>query len=145
MEKKRSRGTKALSVVLAAAMVSPMFFTGCAETSRINTDPEGGKILINGMYIGEGPTIFKYRAGLPESYIVDIRKDGYKPVTNATIDRTLRADESLLLLVLAIVPYFFSARLEDQYIFKMEPDLGTKPPASPSASATPPAPTNPLK
>ena len=94
--------------------------TSCAEVAKINTEPEGAKVYVNGIYLGETPVQYKYRSGLPESYIFEVRKDGYKEMTNATLDRTLRADESLVLLLLAIVPYFFSARLEDQYTFVLE-------------------------
>ncbi|MGQ9588808.1 MAG: PEGA domain-containing protein [Planctomycetota bacterium] len=105
---------------IAFALAASILFVGCAQTCRINSDPEGGKIYVNGIYVGESPTVYRYRSGLPETYIVEIRKDGYKPLVNVTIDRTLRADVSLLLLLLAIVPYFFSARLEDQYVFPLE-------------------------
>ncbi len=112
---------------VAAAMAASLLFAGCAQTCRINTNPEGAKVYINGVYIGESPTVYKYRSGLPETYIVEIKKEGWKPLVNATIDRTLRADVSLLLLILVIVPYFFSARLEDQYLFQLEPLPGTTP------------------
>src|ERR1041385_1309368 len=92
--------SKFLTVVLASAMLS----AGCAETARITTVPEGGKVKINGMYIGDTPTTYRYRAGLPETWFVEIDKPGYKEVRNLTIDRTLRADVSLLLLIAAIVP-----------------------------------------
>ncbi len=138
--KELSRKSKFVILVLVGAMVG----AGCAETSRLNTSPEGGKIYVNGIYVGEGPTVYKYRAGLPESYIVEVRKDGYKTVANATIDRSLRADISLLLLICVIVPYFFSARLEDQYVFELEPLPGTVPPAAaPAPGAPAPAPVAP--
>ena len=114
---KTSWSSKALVCVLAASFL----VSSCAMTTRINSVPDGSKVKVNGIYLGESPVTFKYRSGLPETYIVDIEKDGYKPLRNATIDRTLRADASLFLLLLAIVPYFFSARLEDQYTFTLEP------------------------
>lgn len=118
MERERSWFQRGVAVAMAASLL----FVGCAQTCRINTNPEGAKIYINGIYIGDSPSaVYKYRSGLPETYIVEIRKEGYKPLVNATIDRTLRADASLLLLLLVIVPYFFSARLEDQYLFQLEP------------------------
>jgi hypothetical protein len=103
-------------------MIGTLLFTGCASTSRMSSNPEGARVYVNGIYIGETPCVYRYRAGLPETYILEVRKPGYKTITNATLDRTLRADVSLALLLLAIVPYFFSARLEDQYIFELEPE-----------------------
>lgn len=112
--------TRITVFLLGATLV----FAGCAQTSRISSDPEGAKVYINGVYVGDTPCVYRYRSGLPETYILEVRKDGYKTITNATIDRTLRADVSLVLLLLAIVPYFFSARLEEQYVFALEPSEG---------------------
>ena len=70
----------------------------------------------------------RYRSGLPQTYYLKIAKDGYKEMRDISIDRIYRADVSLALLILGIFPYFFSARLEDQYIFNMLPeeqDVGT--------------------
>ena len=134
--KEVSFGSKAIVIILAGAMT----FTGCAEMSRMSSSPEGGKIYVNGIYIGETPTvIYKYRAGLPDSYVVEVKKEGYKNLSNVTIDRSLRADISLLLLIAAIVPYFFSARLEDQYVFQLEAATPAAPAPAP-APAAPPAP-----
>jgi hypothetical protein len=119
---------------VAWVLVCSFLAAGCAQTSRMNTEPEGAqgaKVYVNGVYIGETPTIYRYRAGLPETYILEIKKEGFKTLSNVSIDRTLRADVSLVLLLLAIVPYFFSARLEDQYLFQMEADT--------SGAATAPA------
>ena len=113
--------TRGVAVVLAASII----VSGCSQTSQITTEPEGARIKVNGIYLGETPASYRYRSGLPETYILEIEKEGYKKLSNATIDRTLRADESLVLLLLAIVPYFFSARLEDQYVFPLEPEEGT--------------------
>jgi len=126
------------SRVLVFAMAGSLLFASCSSTTRLNSVPDGAKVYVNGIYLGDSPTTYKYRSGLPETYILEIKKDGYKPLTNVTIDRTLRADASLFLLLLVIVPYFFSARLEDQYVFTLEslqPQPGatteTAPPSTP--------------
>ena len=108
--------------------------SGCAETTRINSVPEGAVVYINGIHAGPTPLIHRYRAGLPESAIIDLRKEGYKNMSNATIDKSLRADASLFLLLLVIIPYFFSARFEDQYVFTLEPLPGTKVPPEQSGT-----------
>jgi hypothetical protein len=112
------------------AVIGALLFTSCASTSRITTNPDKAKVYVNGIYIGESPCVYRYRAGLPETYILEVRKEGYRTLANATIDRSLRADVSLLLLLAAIVPYFFSARLEDQYVFELEPEPGTEVPSA---------------
>jgi hypothetical protein len=123
------------SRALVCALAASFLVSSCASTTRINTSPDGSKVKVNGIYLGESPVTYRYRSGLPETYIVDIEKDGYKPLNNATIDRSLRADASLVLLLLAIVPYFFSARLEDQYTFTLEP---LTPAPAPEPAPTPP-------
>ena len=124
---------------IATGLAASILCTSCLMTSRITTNPPGAKIYINETYIGEAP--YKYRAGLPETYYVRIEKPGYKDVKGLTIDRAYRADVSLAPLLLAIVPYFFSARLEDQYTFNLEPLAGTVPETT---TETVPAPANPL-
>ncbi len=108
----------------AAALGACMLFTlsACEHVSRINTEPEGARVFINGVPIGTTPTIYKSRSGLPETLYVKIEKKGYKTLDNITIDKHYRADVSLALLLLGIVPYFFSARLEDQYIWPLIPE-----------------------
>ena len=127
---------------VATGVAASILCTSCLMTSRITTNPPGAKIYINETYIGdtEGPRLYRYRAGLPETYYVRIEKPGYKDVKGLTIERAYRADVSLALLVLAIVPYFFSARLEDQYTFDLEPLAGTAPETT--TETVPPA--NPL-
>jgi hypothetical protein len=50
---------------------------------------------------------------------VKLEKPGFKTQT-IQMDKNLRADESLLLLIPGIIPYFFSARLEDRQNFVMD-------------------------
>ena len=124
------------SRILVCFMAGSFLFSSCASTTRINTEPEGAKVKINGIFIGETPNcVYRYRAGLPDTYLIEIEKPGYKRVANATIERSLRADASLFLLILAIVPYFFSARLEDQYLFHLEPEPAPEAPGTGSSES----------
>ncbi len=129
--------------VLLTGMVFAVALGACSHTAQITTEPEGADIWVNGIYIGQTPTHYESRSGTPATYYVRIEKEGYKPIKAATIESSYRADISLALLILAIVPYFFSARLEDQYKFDLFPINGRQPaektpvPAKASGPVTP--------
>lgn len=121
------------SMVLATGVVLAVALSACSHTSMINTEPEDAEVYINGVPVGRTPTVYKSHSGTPETYYLKIEKPGYQTLKNVTIERRYRADLSLVLLVLAFVPYFFSARLEDQYVFHLIPEggqpIGTSGPA----------------
>jgi hypothetical protein len=139
--------------ILCAAIVAAISATGCVQNTIFNTDPDGAEMWINGQYMGTTPVSFRSRSGLPDSFTLKISKDGYETIQAMPVDKVLRADATLLLLVLAIVPYFFTARLEDQYTFKLKALPGTRPPAAATSggaatgtsggTTTPPAPPPP--
>ena len=91
--------------------------SACTQTSRITTKPEGAKIWINNTYFGQTPITYSTRSGTPQTLYVKITKKGFKTQEGIMIDKVYKADLSLLLLIPGIIPYFFSARLEDQYEF----------------------------
>lgn len=123
--------SKALCVLLALAIVTT---PACTQTTRIITEPEGAEVKVDGLYLGQGPVTFISRSGFPDQAYVEITKEGYEPVKNGVIKKSYRADLSLLLLLPGIIPYFFSARFEDDYRFALKPLPGTTPP--PRAGAT---------
>ncbi len=106
--------------LVALVAVAALIFSGCAQNCRINTDPEGADVYVNGILIGETPVLYKYRSGLPRTVYVKIEKDGYDIIKDVTLDSEYRADVSLLLLIPGIIPYFFSARFEEQMVFPMK-------------------------
>ena len=110
------RFVRSVSAVTVVALLS----ASCAEVARITTEPEGADIFVNGILVGESPQNFPYRSGLPGHFFVKVQKEGYKEIKDARIERVYRADVSLALLILGIFPYFFSARLEDQYLFTLQ-------------------------
>lgn len=124
--------TLAVSVVLTPA---------CAQSSRIITEPEGAEVEIDNIYVGQSPVTWTSRSGLPDQAYIKITKDGYEPIKNGILKKTYRADLSLLLLIAAFVPYFFSARFEDDYRFSLKPVKPATPPATPATgdATTPPA------
>jgi hypothetical protein len=89
--------------------------------SKISTAPEGAKISINGAPLGNSPIFYSSRSGVPQNYFLTIEKSGYQKV-DTTIESAYRADTSLLLLIPGLIPYVFSARLEDEYRFSLQPE-----------------------
>jgi hypothetical protein len=127
---------KVLCVVLAVTVVA---MPACSQTTRIITEPDGAEVKVDGLYLGQSPVTYISRSGFPDQSYLEINKDGYEPVKNGVIKKAYRADLSLLLLLAAIVPYFFSARFEDDYRFVLKPLPGTTPPpANGSTEQTPP-------
>ena len=102
--------------VALALLVS--FVIGCSHTTRITTEPEGARVYVNGVSPGQAPTMYQSRSGIPATYHVKITMPGYENI-ETMISSSYRADLSLLLLIPGIVPYFFSARLEDSYTFPL--------------------------
>ncbi len=131
--------SNALCVLLALAIVTT---PACTQTTRIITEPEGAEVKVDGLYLGQGPVTFLSRSGFPDQAYVEITMPGYEPVKNGVIRKSYRADLSLLLLLPGIVPYFFSARFEDDYRFTLRPLAGTTPPPRSGGAATEPAPAS---
>ncbi len=93
---------------------------GCLQTSRINTDPPGAHVMLNGAPYGKTPIYYTSRSGIPKTYFLELDKPGCQKV-ETKIESHYRADISLSLLIPGIVPYFFSARLEDDYKYTLLP------------------------
>lgn len=129
---------KALCVWLAVSLV---LTPACAHSTRIITVPEGAEVKIDNIYVGQSPVIWTSRSGTPDSAYIEISMPGYDPLKNGIIKKEYRADLSLLLLLAVFVPYFFSARYEDEYRFALKPLPGTVVPPPAGAATTPPADT----
>lgn len=128
--------SKALCALLALAIVTT---PACTQNTRIITEPEGAEVKIDGLYLGQGPVTFISRSGFPDQAYVEITLDGYEPIKNGVIKKSYRADLSLLLLLPGIIPYFFSARFEDDYRFVLKPLPGTTPPRAGAATGQAPS------
>ncbi len=120
MQRVRSCQTTGL---LALLLVCVFLIGGCLQTSRITTDPPGAQIILNGAPLGKSPIYYNTRASIPKIYFLEIEKPGCKKV-ETKLESNYRADISLGLLLPGIVPYFFSARLEDDYKYSLLPAGG---------------------
>ena len=101
-----------------------LLLPGCLQTTRINSDPPGAHVSVNGAPFGKTPLYYRTRAGVPKTYFLEIVKPGYKPV-ETKVESNYRADASLALLLPGTVPYFFSARLEDDYKYSLIQERST--------------------
>ena len=107
---------KPISIVVTLILLS-----ACSFSTRINTEPEGADITVNGIYVGKTPTVYKYRSGTPATTYVEIKKKGYEDIRNGTIEKAYRADIQLLWLIPGLIPYFVgTARYEDDYVFHLQ-------------------------
>ena len=113
--KKDFMGIKTITFTLMVMILA----SGCAHSVRINTEPEGADVSVNGVYLGKSPVIHHERSGFPKNYFVKVEKDGFKKMDTA-LQATYKADVSLLLLLPGIIPYFFTADLEDTYNFHLQ-------------------------
>lgn len=129
---KHSVFNRALCLLLVGTVLVTM--PACSTTTRIIVEPEGADVTIDGMFLGKAPdTLYASRSGLPDQAYVNIELEGYEPVKNGLIKKSYRADISLLLLILVFVPYFFSARYEDEYRFQLRPKKDKEPKEKPAA------------
>ena len=106
------------ATAIALALLASFVVMSCSHTTRFVTDPEGARVYVNGVTKGKAPTFFETRSGIPATYYVKIVMPGYEAI-ETPVTSSYRADLSLLLLIPGIIPYFFSARLEDSYTFPL--------------------------
>jgi len=105
------------SVILLTCI--SVLMVGCATATRITTTPPGARVSIDDRYLGESPVIYHDRSGVAETHWISLELNGYKTQT-VPIEKTYRADESLITLLFFIIPYFFTARFEEQESYVLE-------------------------
>ena len=71
--------------ILVCALIC-LYFSNCAtlfkgttEEVRFSSEPQGAQVFINGALRGETPLSFKLEC--KKTYIIEFRKEGYKPRT----------------------------------------------------------------
>jgi hypothetical protein len=106
--------------VVFSFLSAAIFAGGCATSTNINTTPPGARVSLDERFLGTSPAVYQSRSGFPETHWVKLEAAGYRNQT-LPIKKSYRADESLVLLLFGILPYFFSARFEDQENFMLEP------------------------
>lgn len=132
---RRTTNRQAVQRLVCASLAVLVLATGCLHNAVITTEPEGAEVWVQGQFLGASPVTYRSRSGIPDTVTVKVEMPGYEPIKAAQIDKVYRADLSLLLLLAGIVPYFFTARFEDNYIFKLKPLPGTVPPEKKDTTA----------
>lgn len=113
--------------------------SGCSYSSTIVTTPGEVDVSIGESYLGktqegdDGRAVVAFQRpwgpgegsyGVPTEYTVTLARAGYKTRT-VTIKSGYRADASLAWLLAGIIPYFFTARLDETYSFDLEPEISS--------------------
>lgn len=104
------------SQILALGLI---LLAGCRHVTTIRTDPPGARVFLDGKPIGESPIRYSYWSGTPKTFLLKIEKFAHEPLL-AHIDSGWRADHTLWLLMPGILPFFFTARLEDSYHYRLK-------------------------
>jgi len=104
---------------ISLLLVMVFLIAGCTHATLINSNPSGASIVIDGNDLGLAPVTFNDTSGVPKTFILKVKKPGYKEI-NVPIKQAYRGDVSLMWLLAAIIPYFFTATLNDAYNFNLE-------------------------
>lgn len=116
---------KEIRTTIALLLIVLFHIEGCVQMSKISTVPEGAQISINGAPLGKSPIFYSSRSGVPKNYFLTIEKEGYQQV-DTKLESVYRADATLLFLLPGLIPYVFTARLEDEYTFSLQPEKRKK-------------------
>jgi len=110
---------KALALSVAVSVLFSLGL-GCSYNVNIVSEPEAAKCYVQGMYVGQTPTVYRARSGTPKTVMLKLTKPGYKDV-NTVLESNYKADINLLWLIPGLIPYFVgTAMFEDHYRFEME-------------------------
>lgn len=115
----KERIMKAKYVYSAVAVfVLLMFVSSCATTSRIESDPQGAKVYINGDYLGETPLQETLSNFIGNNYTIRLEKSGYR-----TLVRVLDKEGKILEATAGyflLVPLLWVYGPKSYYYFTMD-------------------------
>jgi hypothetical protein len=145
-------------VPMARAALLCLLVTGCAHQARIETDPPGAEVYVNGERAGTTPADIDDDAGWRREDELTLRKDGYEPTQVTLTQGSLRplmvfGALGCGLCTCGLAAFYFVPRiwrLDDEYRFvlvrKEAPPVPPPPPPGPPAvtpllpASEPPAP-----
>ena len=113
------KNLKTLKKLIGIAVTIILVTAGCSHISLITTNPPGANVSIDGNNLGVSPVSFSDTSGIPKTFFVKINKPGYKEI-NVPIKQAYKGDITLFWLLPGIIPYFFTATLNDSYGFNLE-------------------------
>lgn len=85
--------------VLCAALAVAVVLAGCSTMVAIRTEPDGASVKINGQPAGKSPLDTELSNFDFNNYVVEIRKDGYKPLT-ASLQKEFKVGQFIIGLLL---------------------------------------------
>jgi hypothetical protein len=92
-----------------------LILSGCSQQTMIRTQPAGANVWVNLVRLEkESPATFETRSGFPDTARIKVDLEGYQTLRDIPVEKSYRADYSLLLLIPGIIPYFFSARFDHE-------------------------------
>ncbi|MBI4615120.1 MAG: hypothetical protein HY720_16015 [Planctomycetes bacterium] len=123
----RIRATRGTIWILCLAIAS----AGCRHHAQIDVEAPGAtNVVVDSLDpgIAVNGQIVEARSGFPESHTIRVSANGFHP-RDMILQKSYRADVSLVLILFGIIPYFFTARLEERYAVRLEPMLVAPPPS----------------
>ena len=87
-------------------------FKGDTERVRLNSEPEGARVYINGEYYGRTPLKIKLKCY--DSYVIEFHKKGHRRVVKR-IDNHIGAGYVVLDVICGFVPVIIDALLGAQF------------------------------
>lgn len=106
---------------LGAFLVVLLCLGGCRQNTTIRTEPQGARIWVDQVRLeGKTPATYSSKCGFPGTARIKVAKEGYEPVRDVPMEKSYHADASLLWLIPGLIPYFFTARFEEEVTIPMK-------------------------
>lgn len=132
-------------LMLRTAALSLALLTGCAHAVRLETNPPGAEVRLDGVTIGHTPLSFTDEGSTGHTYDVEIHKPGFRPqkVKLEQEIQGVRAGVSIvtgMVLAVPLLGLLWSWQLpENRYGYRLEQDakpLVEAPAAKPQTDVT---------
>lgn len=100
------------------AMLVALCLASCGVGTRINTQPRGAKLYVNGALVGETPVVYANPRGLPRRYHVEIRREGHEPL-DFFLDARMTVGWGIAGALL-LIPNLWAWSLASEYTFTLQ-------------------------
>jgi hypothetical protein len=129
-------------VRFAVALAIGSFLTACTSTTIINSRPQGARLYLNGMYVGQTPYTMSDTKVVGSTTTVRLEAQGYEPLDGA-ITRNEEFDVGACIGgVFLLFPFLWIQGYHPVHTFELRPAGGYPPPgyAPPPGGYPPPQP-----
>lgn len=143
---------------LSALTLMLVFAAACVHQSRIETDPPGAEVYVNGERVGVGPVEIDDEGGWRRDYEITLRKDGYEPTQVTLTQQSINPLTVVMggvcgVCTCGLAAIYFLPRiwkLDDRYHFIMVrkeplPPVAAPPPPAPAPATTQETPAHPIR